>query len=448
MTEALPSPTLLSSLYQVNREPFPLYQRGDAWTNLTPEQAEEVLQVLLQVGRDPNTLTDPTVLESLEYPQGEAVLQLLMRSLLLPPGETNLYSPVQLDPELFPPEVMNQIHQQFRELFEQNPDLNAAIMNPDSETDLPPFTPVPPGEPQPGDPNFPVVYPPDPFVDSLMDILRDHAEILDHIIGSMNRDQIFADMIRNNPEMLDSIIGSMNRNPDIGDFFRNHLDMLDQILDSMNRNPYYAQLLRDNPELLDPFIDAMNRNLPLMDSQIVPGDYYDPPDQIFADMIRNNPEMLDSIIKYVEEVGLNPQPLPPWPNAPLVLLNLFDPNAPGPTLDPGLFNPNAAGPTLDPALLDPNAPGPTIDPNLLDPAAPGPTLDPSALDPNAPGETLDPNTLDPSAPGPTVDPSALEPSLVEPSGVPDASLTEPPPPEPGVPEPGSPDHDLHDQPGT
>jgi hypothetical protein len=399
MTEALPSPTLLSSLYQVNREPFPLYQRGDAWTNLTPEQAEEVLQVLLQVGRDPNTLTDPTVLESLEYPQGEAVLQLLMRSLLLPPGETNLYSPVQLDPELFPPEVMNQIHQQFRELFEQNPDLNAAIMNPDSETDLPPFTPVPPGEPQPGDPNVPVVYPPDPFVDSLMDILRDHAEILDHIIGSMNR------------------------------------------------NPYYAQLLRDNPELLDPFIDAMNRNLPLMDSQIVPGDYYDPPDQIIADMIRNNPEMLDSIIKYVEEVGLRIQPLPPGPNTPLVLLNLFDPNVPGPTLDPDLFNPNAAGPTLDPALLDPNAPGPTIDPNLLDPAAPGPTLDPSALDPNAPGETLDPNTLDPSAPGPTVHPSALEPSLVEPSGVPDASLTEPPP-DPGVPEPGPPDHDLHDQPGT
>ena len=419
MTEALPSPTLLSSLYQVNRGPFPLYQQGDAWTNLTPEQAEEVLQVLLHVGRDPNTLTDLTVLESLEHPQGEAVLQLLMRSLLLPPGETNLYSPVQLDPELFPPEVMNQIHQQFRELFEQNPDLNAAIMNPDSETDLPPFTPVPPGEPQPGDPNVPVVYPPDPFVDSLRDILRDHAEILDHIIGSMNR------------------------NPDIGDFFRNHLDMLDQILDSMNRNPYYAQLLRDNPELLGPFIDAMNRNLPLMDSQIVPGDYYDPPDQIFADMIRNNPEMLDSIIKYVEEVGLNPQLLPPWPNAPLALLNLFDPNAPGPTLDPGLFNPNAAGPTLDPALLDPNAPGPTIDPNLLDPAAPGPTLDPSALDPNAPGETLDPNTLDSSAPGPTVDPSALEPSLVEPSGVPDASLTEPP-----LPEPSPPDHDLHDQPGT
>ena len=168
------------------------------------------------------------------------------------------------------------------------------------------------------------------------------------------------------------------------------------------------------------------------------------------------------------------------PGSPHMLSNLFDPSAPGPTLDSDLFNPNAPGPTLDPALFDHNAPGPTLDPSLLDPTAPGPTLnpalldstapgptidhalldpgapgatiDPSLLDSNWPGPTLDPNQLDPSAPGPTLDPAQLEHGIAhpgashtEPTGVTDhPGFTDPSLTEVGHHESSTPAHDLDD----
>jgi len=154
--------------------------------------------------------------------------------------------------------------------------------------------------------------------------------------------------------------------------------------------------------------------------------------------------------------------------SPQALSHLFDPSAPGPTVDANLFNPNAPGPTLDPrllldsdssgptidpALLDLSAPGPTIDPALLDPYSPGATIDASLLDPSAPGETIDAALLDPSAPGPTLDPVQLEQGILQPSdgiaeplagvtdrGFADSSLAE----EPAHPEPSTPRHDDHD----
>jgi hypothetical protein len=57
-----------------------------------------------------------------------------------------------------------------------------------------------------------------------------------------------------------------------------------------------------------------------------------------------------------------------------MLSNLFDPNAPGPTLDPSLLDPASAGPTIDPTLFDADSPRPTLDPAVLDPSAPGETL--------------------------------------------------------------------------
>jgi hypothetical protein len=101
---------------------------------------------------------------------------------------------------------------------------------------------------------------------------------------------------------------------------------------------------------------------------------------------------------------------------------------------PGLFDPEAPGPTLDPSLFDPEAPGPTLDPALFDPEAPGPKVDPALLDANAEGPTIDPNTLDPAAEGPTVDPALLTPSLAEPSAIPqDPTLADPSLAEPAAP---------------
>lgn len=153
--------------------------------------------------------------------------------------------------------------------------------------------------------------------------------------------------------------------------------------------------------------------------------------------------------------------------SPQMLSNLFDPSAPGPTLDPNLFNPSTPGPTLDPRLLlDPDSPGPNIDPALLDPLAPGPTLDPALFDPNEPGPTVDPSLLDPSTPGGTIDPALLDPSTpgetidpvqleqggVEPgeggaesAGVAEhRSFTDPSLTESGDPEPNTSGHDLDD----
>jgi hypothetical protein len=152
-----------------------------------------------------------------------------------------------------------------------------------------------------------------------------------------------------------------------------------------------------------------------------------------------------------------------------MLSKLFDPTAPGPTLDPDLLDPSAPGhtldsrlldpaspgPSIDPALLDPLAPGPTLDPNLLDPTAPGPTVDPALLDPSEPGETIDPALLDPGAPGPTLDAEQIEqhgiaqPSgggVAEPVGVTDhQGFMDPSLTESGQPEPSTtPGHDLDD----
>ncbi len=73
--------SLLSTLYDDSRGIITQYAYGGDLPDLTPEQAEEVKEVLGQVARDPNALTDPAVLEGLEPAERDAVLLLLKNSL-------------------------------------------------------------------------------------------------------------------------------------------------------------------------------------------------------------------------------------------------------------------------------------------------------------------------------------------------------------------------------
>ncbi len=144
-----------------------------------------------------------------------------------------------------------------------------------------------------------------------------------------------------------------------------------------------------------------------------------------------------------DAAGTQPQPeTPPFGAEDLIEKNpsLFDPEAPGPTLDQSLVDESAPGPTVPAEWFDTDAPGPNVPAEWFDTAAPGPTVDLSMLE--------DTNTLDmvaEAAQDPTADPNEFVQSRIEPSGVTEpAGVTEPSLTETGVSEPSPRDQDLDD----
>jgi hypothetical protein len=285
--------------------------------DLTPEQAQEVKQVLGQIARDPNALTDTAVLEGLEPAQRDAVLLLLKDTLPLPAGETDVFKHPRLDPELFPPEEMDQIRQQFDELYEHNPDLAAGIRNPLSPTDLPPFEPVPPeptgpGTEQPG------------LTEAEQQALRDAGFTPEQIEWVQGKTLAYD---RGEYTTLEALALTDQQWDVLGGIWENHPGPVDQQPPppdwEMNSSPTEsedepAEQPTGQPEL-DPFPGGIS------------GGWLGDVEPIDADEVYE--EAYRRTVDEPDEGGV-----------------AEDPSAPGEALNPELFDPLAPGPTLDTGL--------------------------------------------------------------------------------------------------